>query len=470
MFLESDAYLEIIPSDELPTEDDSSQPPPSLFRAMRLFFLGAADWAAKQFPETAGTRHRSMMVHPSRLRDSHATYARWMRSRIHVWLQILENEGSRDFDRLLTEFQEDYVDLEGTVSTIRPFDELVAVLRAVLLLSEVRVVNMDQEDPEIDWARKRFWLLVGGANLDRGFTVEGLTVTYMPRGAGVGNADTIQQRARFYGYKKAYIEYCRVFLEADVSHAFLSYIEHEQSIHNWLVDSIKQGVPLGELSRRFIIDPGLRPTRYSILTDSVRRIRSRSEWFSQREVLESVDDCRSNLRHLENFIRRHEIEFAPNPPISIPDLRTEAERHFIAENLSLRTLYQELMADLRVPGSGDHELWLATVFLIEHWLEEHPDATATIVRMRPTRPTPRALVGDKIQNPFQGARPVGRGDIYPGDSHIHSCTVTLQVHILDLYEGRVSEGILKESQVPVFAVWLAEELRQDQVVAEGDLN
>ncbi len=49
--------------------------------------------------------------------------------------------------------------------------------------------------------------------MDRGFTVKGLTVTYMPRGLGEGNADTVQQRARFFGYKESYLGYCRVRLE-----------------------------------------------------------------------------------------------------------------------------------------------------------------------------------------------------------------------------------------------------------------
>ena len=58
--------------------------------------------------------------------------------------------------------------------------------------------------PPVDWRSAYGWILVGGQAMDRGFTVEGLTVTYMPRGIGVGNADTVQQRARFFGYKRRY--------------------------------------------------------------------------------------------------------------------------------------------------------------------------------------------------------------------------------------------------------------------------
>ena len=81
----------------------------------------------------------------------------------------------------------------------------------------MRLVNsLADADRNIHWRRNYSWILVGGQVLDRGFTVEGLTVTYMPRGPGVGNADTIQQRARFLGYKRSYLGYCRVFLEPGV--------------------------------------------------------------------------------------------------------------------------------------------------------------------------------------------------------------------------------------------------------------
>ena len=64
---------------------------------------------------------------------------------------------------------------------------------------------------KIHWKGMRYWILVGGAKLDRGYTVEGLCVTYMPRGLGTSPAaDTLQQRARFFGYKKAYLGMCRV--------------------------------------------------------------------------------------------------------------------------------------------------------------------------------------------------------------------------------------------------------------------
>jgi len=84
-----------------------------------------------------------------------------------------------------------------------------------------------QGTPQPDWKDTYPWILVGGQAMDRGFTVEGLTITYMPREMGLGNADTIQQCARFLGYKGKYLGYCRVFLESSVRDAFVFYVQHE---------------------------------------------------------------------------------------------------------------------------------------------------------------------------------------------------------------------------------------------------
>ena len=65
-------------------------------------------------------------------------------------------------------------------------------------------------------------ILVGGQVLDRGFTVEGLNITYMPRSIGVGNADTIQQRCRFFGYK-GNILICRIFYQEN-KEAYIDYV------------------------------------------------------------------------------------------------------------------------------------------------------------------------------------------------------------------------------------------------------
>ncbi len=82
-------------------------------------------------------------------------------------------------------------------------EDIVPILFEAMEETAVTELNTREKSRivPVDWAGEYSWILIGGIGLDRGFTVEGLTVSYMPRSTGVGNADNIQQRARFFGYK-----------------------------------------------------------------------------------------------------------------------------------------------------------------------------------------------------------------------------------------------------------------------------
>ena len=71
---------------------------------------------------------------------------------------------------------------------------------------KIHLVTGDEIDlTDEDWVEHLCHILIGGNKLDRGFTVKNLICTYMPRySKDKSNADTIQQRCRFFGYKKDY--------------------------------------------------------------------------------------------------------------------------------------------------------------------------------------------------------------------------------------------------------------------------
>lgn len=99
--------------------------------------------------------------------------------------------------------------------------------------------------------------------LNRGFTVEHLAVTYMPRySVGKSTADTIQQRCRFFGYKKNYLWSCRVFLPYEVIIEYREYVEHEEEMRNWLLENKS----LEDVERLLLISNRLNATRKNILS------------------------------------------------------------------------------------------------------------------------------------------------------------------------------------------------------------
>jgi hypothetical protein len=276
--------VHVIDAADLQAAGNPSGPPPTGLRhALQLFLIGAAHVVAGGRPET-----RSMLVHPSRGTADQGTFATWIRDMKDTWHDRIQHAADVDPTKLRDEFQVAWTDLSSTFPDLVDFDSCWNALGFVLNNLDVTEVNTRVgQTPVIHWMPTKFYILVGGQAIDRGFTVEGLTVTYMPRGAGMSMADTIQQRARFFGYKARYLGLCRVFLEPDVRDAFVNYVHHERDMIQSL-RAIQDGSDtLKQWRRRFYLDPSMRPTRASVIDIPMARVALADKWITDRTPVRS---------------------------------------------------------------------------------------------------------------------------------------------------------------------------------------
>jgi len=86
--------------------------------------------------------------------------------------------------------------------------------------SPVAVINGDTNSqyaqPDLDFQSHDVWkILVGGTKLSRGFTVEGLTVSYYTRRTMA--ADTLMQMGRWFGYRAGYRDLVRLYVGRNVA-------------------------------------------------------------------------------------------------------------------------------------------------------------------------------------------------------------------------------------------------------------
>ncbi|MEM8556304.1 MAG: Z1 domain-containing protein [Bacteroidota bacterium] len=468
-FFEGDRELvRVIPQhDILSSSNELRAPPSSLLSAMRIFFLGVAagEIAARQQRRPSPT-NRSMMVHPDRLTDVHQRFYRWVRAVKDRWADALAGrQTDRDRDAELNRFREAYDDLAETVGDLPSFDDLARQLPRSIRKTMVWEMNAREgRTPVPDWRNHYAHILVGGQALDRGFTVEGLTVAYMPRGLGVGNADTFQQRARWFGYKADYIGYCRVYLSMAGERAYRRYLEHEENVRESLRRHRQTGQPLREWKRAFILDRAFRPTRRAVLDLEYGRIRFGNRWLDMKaphDVRDAVDDNRGTV---DAFLGGLQLE-----PDEGRAERLDSHRHLVARDVPVRQVLSELLANLRFPSAADSPRFTALQLRLEEHVEAHPDATCTVLQMRPGVQTQRGT-NDKgeIINLFAGAYPVeSRAKVYPGDRGIKADEgITIQLHRLDVYDGIVSEGNVLREDVPVVAVWVPREMTQDWIVQQ----
>jgi hypothetical protein len=458
-FVEHANLVRTIPAGDIVTRGNPlNEPPDSLLQALRVFFLGvAAGWVTED-----ARGNRSMMVHPSRERFLHGGYHRWVTETKTLWLRLLDlPEEDPDRAELLADLRGCHDDLAATVRDLPGFDDLLSALPAAIRATQVWEVNTASgPTPAIDWRADYSHILVGGQAMDRGFTVNGLTVTYMPRGLGTGTADTIQQRARFFGYKRQYLGYCRIYLETAARDAYRRYVEHEEDIRQRLIEHRLTGRPLDEWKRAFFLSQALRPTRRSVMSLIPLQSVLSDKWYTPAAPHESSEAVVSNRAVIDGFLGG--LTLGPDP--GSPD-RTEMQKHDMAADVPLAQVVSPLLTRLRIVGADDSPRFTGLLLQVQAYLDGHPEAVCRVYHMSRGASRERTVDGDdQIPNLFQGAAPVDppqlRGSVYPGDREIRGETgLTVQVHRLRVV--RPSEVL---ADVPTVAIWVPAEMAREWLV------
>lgn len=159
-------------------------------------------------------------------------------------------------------------------------------------------------DIEIQLNNYKMHILVGAEMLNRGFTVEKLATTYMPRySVGPTNADTIQQRCRFFGYKQDYIKSCRVFLPSWTTTNYFDYINHEEELRSTLASCDT----LAAAERKILLSPNLRPTKQNVLPISV--VNTKLKGMRGMQAFESKSLIEENDNLVKSFLQQHKSSF-----------------------------------------------------------------------------------------------------------------------------------------------------------------
>lgn len=447
-----------IPPADLPTVQPLHEAPSSLLGALKIYYLGVVAGQIQQLYRDPSQRNRSMLIHPSRLQGDHNTFYSWITDIKESWRRLLTETDGEEKRELLNDFQLAYNDLQMTVSGLPSFEQLTDfnLIHAIQYTPIVEVNARQGATPQINWQEHYSWILVGGQSMDRGFTVEGLTVTYMPRNIGVGNVDTIQQRARFYGYKRTYLGYCRVFLDQVTIDSYRSIIEHEEDVREQLQPFNDNNRQLNDWDRKTVLDGMLNLTRTNVLYDDLNRDYFGDEWFRINAPHDTEEFIQTNRDSIFNFLNSKLAQFTEDAG----DVRrTDDQRHLVAE-ISMQDCLDNLLNDLRFTRESDSATYSSLRGILKRYLKDQPSENCLVYLMSArnlndwTRRT-RRLVNDEIQQLFQGRNPRVGDVIYPGDAEIKNDNIlTIQIHLLDLRGTQLTS-------VPTLAIWVPQHIGRD---------
>lgn len=234
----------------------------------------------------------SMMIHVDGRCDTNTLFANWTKNALQQWIDILTLD-EKDPGRKLVckKFKNAYDEMTHYIQNPPSFDEVMKNMVKVILRTKIHLVQSQGGsvgDDGISWKSAKANILIGADMLNRGFTIEKLSMTYMTRTTqGKSNADTIEQRCRFFGYKMDYADICRIYLSKKSLVEYNDYVEHEETLRA----NLSQCETLEEFSKHshaMLLAETLNPTRTNILSSKL--VRNKLSGWKQMPSLDCIDN------------------------------------------------------------------------------------------------------------------------------------------------------------------------------------
>ena len=407
--------------------------PESLISALQLHLMGVAIVVTINRKED----FLSMMIHADREQDASEKVYGWVKDLLDTWYEHISH-GEYDpgyielkktflqtYNEAIRMYKEHY-ELYPDFATIwEKIPDIILDTNTELLISR----NKKQgENKEIDWTGSCSHILVGADMLNRGFTVEHLAITYMPRySVGKSTADTIQQRCRFFGYKQNYLWSCRVFLPLEAILEYKEYVEHEEEMRKWL----KENDNLEVVERLLIISDKLNATRRNIL--SKKTVTTKLNGWRKMNAFQAIEE---NISFVNTFIGRHDWNL-------YEDYGT-ADRNHSYVKLDIQDVV-EFLTEFKFQNMPDAARKQATLRYMKYLKSKrtNPLKYAYIINMAyKGEPRVRAfnVETQRLVNLHSG-RSTNGAKVYPGDAAIKfEDSICIQIHKVKLKCDSVQWG------------------------------
>jgi hypothetical protein len=203
--------------------------PESMYEAMRLFVINVAIRSIRG----QGKSHNSMLIHASRFTLMHEQLTRFAEEYIKQLKQEFTSFGMLDDPEkqsgLIAQTHETFRSILESANGTETWPAVAKAIAESIPSVIVREVHQRTRVPleyRSDIATNA--IAIGGASLSRGFTLEGLSVSYFMRNTVF--YDTLMQMGRWFGYRPGYEDLCRIYMpELTIDH-FRTIIEATEDL------------------------------------------------------------------------------------------------------------------------------------------------------------------------------------------------------------------------------------------------
>ncbi|MDR2822378.1 MAG: hypothetical protein LBV58_02350 [Acholeplasmatales bacterium] len=395
----------------------------SFISAISLFFVGNA------IRKSRGDRGiHSMLIHPSFKINVHLSLATKINSKIKFWKDLVndgidEYEYVHDLKPILIKAYENY---KSDGVKMVSFCELECdLIDSIKECSYVLIMNSSSWCAKANAKQYDTRIYLGGNIVERGLTIDGLALTYIiRRPKGKANLDTVEQRARWFGYKEDYIDICRVFCTSQIKEDFALIRDSDDDMWTKLLRFKQTSLPFKNMKRQFVCSRDLNFTRRSVARpDSI----SFSEWKPQKYYNPDVDTAKSDREILDSYLEKININ-----PVILQESKNNIHKLYekIDMNTFINNCYSRLHFDVKEPLDNSFFVSLNKI-ISQAKLSNDLD----ILVMRYNIGQERQINNDyEIQQLFRGPNPnINSNDYYDGDRSMcdnNSTRIQIQIHIV----------------------------------------
>ena len=514
-----DRFVREIESDISDYEEEKRRP--DSFKDAYIYFLTCVAGAMCLKKNSSNLKQNmSMIIHPSQKRDIHEIYLNWIKGlqdEISMALNDSNSENYKDLEKqIIINLNEINKNLEKKIEY--PNDKFWKYFRSAKCLGVTpeRFNASSGRIPEINY-RKYANILVGGSGLDRGLTVEGLTVTYLSRSVGNRQEATLSQRARFLGYQGDNSEFLRLYLtnqnlnffedeyvmnEYNMKQLSLKF-ESNQNLKTWQPSFFGTGRGKWKIARPGLMSDKTLSSRTNPYTRSIRtgytHLLDEKDQIVNRKIYEVLttnsdfQEKTKQLKDMRNFVETH--PWVKNQDISVLD------------DFSLNDAYNIFLTNFRYHPK-DYDRFAPLLIMLKHYLEpldnenddkieERKKINCPVFIFRKSqmeerfrKPYTRATTKD-IKDIRQGRVTTSSGEntkfqanfhedknLFPGDIRVHLDFLTgisnneqalvnssIQIHQLTLTSEQRGQGEIIASNVPYISFFMPTEMFMENTVS-----
>lgn len=248
--------------------------PDSLKEAMMHFLIASGVKFSRGIKE-----HNSMIIHIS----SNVCPNKQLKDRVEEELDTLVR-GFKFVPKVEKEFETYWFKNMSPVSRFRLGDKykdnwnnikkgIIEALRLVTRTDTVKVLVGDSDDIiDYDTAPTGMHIVIGGSKLSRGLTLNGLIVSYYARHTKM--YDTLLQMGRWFGYRKGWLDLCRVYTSRDIFNDFVCTAQAVEEFKQDIEYMNKRKYTPKEFGLKVKTSPGLLPTSSSKMRYAERTLLS----------------------------------------------------------------------------------------------------------------------------------------------------------------------------------------------------